>query len=66
MQKTMSSIIITIACAANISFACAEDLLSVYQQAKANDPVLLKTEAQYMAAKEDIIQKVLFVAKLNR
>jgi outer membrane protein len=56
MQKTMSSIIITIACAANISFACAEDLLSVYQQAKANDPVLLKTEAQYMAAKEDIIQ----------
>jgi outer membrane protein len=54
MQKTMSSIIITIACAANMSFACAEDLLSVYQQAKANDPVLLKTQAQYMAAKEDI------------
>ncbi len=54
MQKTMSSIIITIACATSMSFAYAEDLLSVYQQAKANDPVLLKSQALYMAAKEDI------------
>ena len=54
MQKTISSIIISLACATSMSVAYAEDLLSVYQQAKANDPVLLKSQAQYMAAKEDI------------
>jgi len=56
MKKTITSLIISIACAATSTLANAEDLLSVYQQAKANDPVLLKAQAQYMAAKEDIIQ----------
>lgn len=34
----------------------AENLLDVYQQAQANDPVVLKAHAQYMASKEDIVQ----------
>lgn len=56
MKKTITSLIIGIACAASSTFTYAEDLLSVYQQAKANDPVLLKAQAQYMESKEDIIQ----------
>jgi len=56
MKKTITSLIISIACAASSTFANAEDLMSVYQQAKANDPVVLKAQAQYMASKEDIVQ----------
>lgn len=56
MKKTITSIFISIACATSSSFAFAEDLLSVYQQAKANDPVVLKAQAQFNASKEGIEQ----------
>ncbi len=56
MKKTITSLIIGIACAAGSTFSYAEDLKSVYEQAKMNDPMVLKAQAQYMAAKEDITQ----------
>lgn len=56
MKKTVTSLFIGIVCAANSTFTFAEDLLSVYEQAKQNDPVVLKAHAQYLAAKEDIDQ----------
>ncbi|MEW6990757.1 outer membrane channel protein TolC [Colwelliaceae bacterium 6441] len=56
MKKTITSIIISIACAASSTLSYAEDLLSVYEQAKANDPVVLKAQAQFNASKEDITQ----------
>jgi len=56
MKKTLTSLIISIACAATSTFAYAEDLLSVYQQAKANDPAVLKAQAQFNASKEGIAQ----------
>ncbi len=56
MKKTLTSLIISIACAATSTFAYAEDLLSVYQQAKANDPAVLRAQAQFNASKEGIAQ----------
>ncbi|GAA6206307.1 MULTISPECIES: outer membrane channel protein TolC [Thalassotalea] len=56
MKKNITSLIIGIACAATSSMIYAEDLLSVYEQAKANDPVVLKAQAQFKSAQEDIIQ----------
>lgn len=56
MKKTITSLIISIACAASSSLAIAENLLSVYEQAKSNDPVVLKAQAQFNAAKEGITQ----------
>ncbi len=56
MKKTITSFIIGIACATSSTFSFGEDLLSVYQQAKANDPVVLKAQAQFNAAQEDITQ----------
>jgi len=56
MKKTLSTLIIAIASAMSASHAQADDLLSVYQQAMTNDPVVLKAQAQYMATKEGIDQ----------
>ncbi len=56
MKKTITSLIIGIACATSSTFSLAEDLLSVYEQAKANDPLVLKAQAQFDASKEGIEQ----------
>jgi outer membrane protein len=56
MKKTITALFIGLACAASSSFANAEDLLSVYQQAQANDPVVLGAHAQYLATEEAIEQ----------
>ncbi|GHE84294.1 outer membrane channel protein TolC [Thalassotalea profundi] len=56
MKKTITSIIIGIACATSSAISYAEDLLSVYEQAKQNDPVVLKAQAQFLASQEDITQ----------
>ncbi len=56
MNKTITSLLIGLACAASSTLANAEDLLSVYQQAQANDPVVLRAHAQYLATEEGIEQ----------
>ncbi len=56
MKKTITALFIGLACAASSSLANAEDLLSVYQQAQANDPVVLGAHARYLAAEEGIEQ----------
>lgn len=56
MKKNITSLIIGIACAATSTIALAEDLLSVYEQAKQNDPLVLKAQAQFKSAQEGIIQ----------
>lgn len=53
MKKTITSLVISLACLASSS-AYSEDLLEVYQQAKKNDPVVLKAQAVYNATLEDI------------
>ncbi len=56
MKKTIASVFVGLACAANSAVVKAEDLLQMYQQALTNDPVVLKASAQYMASQEIIIQ----------
>jgi len=56
MNKTIISIIIGFASVTSSALLHAEDLLSVYQQAKTNDPLVLKAQAEYMASKEGIDQ----------
>jgi len=56
MKKTISALIIGLVCAASSSLANAEDLLSVYNQAKASDPTVLKSRALFNASKEGIEQ----------
>jgi outer membrane protein len=56
MKKPLSTLIIAIASAITSSNVQADDLLSVYQQALRNDPVVLKAQAQYAIVKEDIEQ----------
>ena len=56
MKKTITALLIGLAYTASSSLANAEDLLSVYQQAQANDPVVLKAQAQFLAAEEGIEQ----------
>ncbi|ASP48543.1 outer membrane channel protein TolC [Cognaticolwellia beringensis] len=56
MKKTITALFIGFACAASSSLANAEDLLSVYQQAKNNDPVVLRAHAQFLATEEGIEQ----------
>ncbi|NQZ24041.1 MAG: outer membrane channel protein TolC [Colwellia sp.] len=56
MKKTISALIIGLVCAASSTLANAEDLLSVYNQAKSSDPAVLKSRALFNASKEDIIQ----------
>jgi len=54
MKKTLISLIIALTSATVSTNLYAEDLMTVYQQAMANDPVVLKATAQYMIAQEDI------------
>lgn len=54
MKKTITAIFISLACAATSGVTQAEDLLVVYQQAKANDPLVLKAQAVYKSSLEDI------------
>ncbi len=56
MKKTLSTLIIAITAAISSTHAQADDLLTVYQQALLNDPVVLKSQAQFMIVKEDIVQ----------
>jgi outer membrane protein len=56
MNKTLSTLIIAITTAISSTQAQADDLLTVYQQALLNDPVILKSQAQFMIVKEDIVQ----------
>jgi len=56
MKKTLSTLIIAIASAVTSVNAQADDLLTVYQQALLNDPVVLKAQAQFMIVQEDIEQ----------
>ncbi|WP_206483741.1 outer membrane channel protein TolC [Thalassotalea sp. G2M2-11] len=56
MKKTITSLMVGFACATASTMTFAEDLLSVYQQAKANDPVVLKAQAQFNASQEGIEQ----------
>ncbi|WP_440874426.1 outer membrane channel protein TolC [Thalassotalea sp. PLHSN55] len=54
MKKTLTALIIGFACTANLTSAYADDLSSVYQQAKTADPVVLKAQAQFMASESGI------------
>lgn len=54
MKRTISSLLISFACAATANLTYAEDLITVYEQAKLNDPVVLKAQALYKASQEDI------------
>ena len=56
MKKTITALLIGLAYTASSSLANAEDLLSVYQQAQGNDPVVLKAHAQLLATEEGIEQ----------
>jgi outer membrane protein len=56
MKKSLSTLIIAITSVFTSSNAQADDLLSVYQQALLNDPVVLKAQAQFAIVKEDIEQ----------
>jgi outer membrane protein len=56
MKKTLSTLIIAITTALSSTHAQADDLLTVYQQALLNDPVVLKSQAQFMIVQEDIVQ----------
>ena len=56
MKKTFNTLILTISAALTSTQANADDLLSVYQQALLNDPVVLKAQAQFMIVQEDIVQ----------
>jgi outer membrane protein len=66
MKKTISALFIGLACASSSTFVNAEDLLSVYQQAQSNDPVVLRAHAQYLASKEGIDQaRAILLPQLN-
>ncbi|TPH18567.1 outer membrane channel protein TolC [Litorilituus lipolyticus] len=56
MKKSLSTLIIAIAGALSSTSAQADDLLTVYQQALLNDPVVLKAQAQFKVVQEDIVQ----------
>ena len=54
MKKTLTALFIGFACSASFTSAYADDLSSVYEQAKAADPVVLKAQAQFMASESGI------------
>jgi len=56
MKKTLSTLIIAITSAVTSVNAQADDLLTIYQQALLNDPVVLKAQAQFKVVQEDIEQ----------
>jgi len=56
MKKTLSTILVGLSVATISTFSFAEDLATVYQQALASDPSVLKAQAQFEASKESINQ----------
>ncbi len=56
MQKKLISFIVGLSAMATSQFSSAENLVDVYRQAQANDPVVLKAQAQFNASEENIIQ----------
>ncbi|MCJ8320708.1 MAG: outer membrane channel protein TolC [Colwellia sp.] len=54
MKKTMIALIIGLTSATTSINLYADDLMTVYQQAMTNDPVVLKATAQFNIAREDI------------
>lgn len=54
MKKTFTALMISIAWGASQTNAFADDLISVYQQAKASDPVILKAQALYNVSEQAI------------
>lgn len=66
MKKTLTSLIIGIAAASSHTYVYAEDLLSVYEQAKAADPTVLSAEAQFQAAKDGVeISRAVLLPQVN-
>ena len=66
MKKTITSLVVGITTAISSTNIYADDLLTVYQQAQANDPLVLKTHAQFLAAKEGIVQaRAVLLPQLN-
>ena len=56
MKKTLTSLVVGLYCATAAGLASAQDLLSTYELAKNNDPLVLKAQAQFNAAQEGITQ----------
>jgi len=56
MQKKLISFIVGLSAMATSQFSYAENLIDVYRLAQANDPLVLKAQAQFHASKEDIVQ----------
>jgi outer membrane protein len=56
MKKTLSTLLVSFSLATVSTFSFAEDLATVYQQALASDPAVLKAQAQFEASKESIEQ----------
>ena len=56
MNKTITAVFTGLICTVSSVSAYAEDLLTVFQQAKSNDPVVLQARAQFMSANEGIEQ----------
>ncbi len=54
MNKNIIALLLSVTGAMTSYSVLADDLLSVYQQALSNDPVVLKAKAEYQMAKEDI------------
>ncbi len=66
MKKTLTSLIIGIAAAASHTYVYADDLLSVYEQAKTSDPSVLRAEAEFRAAKDGIdISRSVLLPQIN-
>jgi len=66
MQKKIISFIVALSAIATSNLSSAENLVDVFKQAQANDPVVLKAHAQYLAAKEGIDQaRAVLLPQLN-
>lgn len=66
MQKKLISFIVALSAIATSNLSSAENLVDVFKQAQANDPVVLKAHAQYLAAKEGIDQaRAVLLPQLN-
>lgn len=56
MKKSLTSVLVSAALTVTCFNASAEDLLTVYQQALANDPTVIKAKAQFDAAEQDVVR----------
>ena len=66
MKKTLISLIIGIVATTSQTNVLADDLQSVYEQAKIADPLVLKAQALYLAAEEDIdIARATLLPQIN-